>query len=40
MSKYANSEVLPDNLLDHRAVQAWCQLKPECFEPQKIEVLK
>src|SRR5438093_2923016 len=40
MSKYANKEVLPGNLLDHRAVKAWCRIKPECFEPQSIEVLK
>ena len=40
MSKYANKEVLPGNLLDHRAVKAWRRIKPECFEPQNIEVLK
>jgi len=40
VSKYANSELLPDNLLDHRAVQAWWRINPDCFEPQNIEVLK
>src|SRR5436190_3158513 len=40
VSKYASSEVLPENLLDHRAVQAWRRIKPECFEPQNIEILK
>src|SRR5213593_2775934 len=40
ISKYASQEVLPSNLLDHRAVQAWCRIKPECDEPQNIEILK
>src|SRR5213594_2084972 len=40
VNKTANSEVLPANLLDHRAVQAWRRIKPERFEPQNIEVLK
>src|SRR6266540_3318456 len=40
MSKYASAEVLPGNLQDHRAVKAWRQIRPECFEPQDIEILK
>src|SRR5438876_2333916 len=39
-TKYASREVLPGNLLDHRAVKAWCRIKPESFEPQNIEILK
>src|SRR2546428_1566950 len=38
VSKYASREVLPDNLLDHRAVKAWCRINPECCEPRAIEV--
>ena len=40
MSKHFSTEVLPDNLQDHRAVKAWRQIHPECFEPRSIEVLK
>ena len=39
-SKHANREILPANLLDHRAVKAWRRIQPESFEPQNIEVLK
>src|SRR5213593_1663759 len=40
ISKYASQEVLPSNLLDHRAVKAWCRIRPDCGEPQNIEILK
>src|SRR5213593_2636923 len=39
-SKHANREILPANLLDHRAVKAWRRVQPESFEPRNIEVLK
>jgi len=39
-SKHANREILPANLLDHRAVKAWRRIQPESFEPRNIEVLK
>src|SRR6266487_3633994 len=39
-SKHANGEILPANLLDHRAVKAWRRIQPESFEPRNIEVLK
>src|SRR5213592_385551 len=40
VSKYASQEVLPASLLDHRAVKAWRRIRPDCGEPQKIEILK
>jgi hypothetical protein len=40
VSKYARQEILPSNLLDHRAVQAWRRVRPDCCEPQNIEILK
>jgi hypothetical protein len=40
MSDHAAKEVLPANLSDHRAVQAWRQLQPASPAPQQIEILK
>src|SRR5881397_379600 len=40
MGNKAFKEVLPANLADHRAVQAWRQVGPESFEPEQIEILK
>jgi len=40
MSKPITSEVLPENLLEHRAVKAWSQLEPERVKPEAIEILK
>src|SRR5438477_3023837 len=40
MSKTVTTEILPENLLEHRAVKAWSQLEPERVEPESIEVLK
>ncbi len=36
----ATSEVLPERLAEHRAVQAWRRIGPEDFEPESIEILK
>lgn len=40
MSKPITTEILPDNLPDHRAVKAWAALKPARVEPDGIEILK
>ncbi len=40
MLKAVSSEVLPERLADHRAVQAWRQIGPEDFQPESIEILK
>jgi len=40
MSKPITNEVLPENLLEHRAVQAWSRLQPERIKPEAIEILK
>src|SRR5882724_12827005 len=40
MSKPITTEVLPQNLCEHRAVKAWGQLQPERVEPDSIEILK
>ena len=40
MPDHAAKEVLPANLQEHRAVQAWRKLKPEWFETDHIEILK
>src|SRR6266536_5667200 len=40
MSGRACLEVLPANLLDHRAVKAWRRAARDCSEPQSVEVLK
>ena len=40
MSRVNVIETLPDQLIDHRAVQAWSQLQPERVVPENIEVLK
>jgi hypothetical protein len=40
MHKGAPQEILPANLLDHRAVRAWQQLAAESSSPQNIEILK
>ena len=40
MSKSITTEILPENLLEHRAVKAWSQLEPERIEPETIAVLK
>src|SRR5439155_21239331 len=40
MSKTVTTEILPENLLEHRAVKAWSQLNRERVEPESIEVLK
>jgi len=40
MSKRITTEILPENLLTHRAVKAWSQLQPERIEPEDIEILK
>src|SRR6185369_6945112 len=39
-TKPAPTEVLPERLVEHRAVQAWSQLQPERVEPERIEILK
>src|SRR5881296_2207712 len=40
MSKRITREILPERLLEHRAVKAWSQLQPERVEPEGIEILK
>src|SRR5437773_5261934 len=40
MSKTVTTEILPENLLEHRAVKAWSQLEPERTEPEAIAVLR
>jgi hypothetical protein len=40
MSKNSANEVLPADLREHRAVKAWRQIGPECFEPEDIQILK
>src|SRR6266571_2970677 len=40
MSKSITSEVLPENLLDHRAVKAWRQLSTQWPLPVSVEVLQ
>src|SRR2546422_7690770 len=40
MSKRITREILPERLVEHRAVKAWSQLQPERVEPEKIEILK
>ena len=40
MSKSVSSEILPEQLAEHRAVRAWSRLEPEQVEPERIEVLK
>src|SRR6266699_4299956 len=40
MSKTVTTEILPEKLLEHRAVKAWSQLQPERVEPESIEILK
>src|SRR2546428_1420646 len=40
MSKNSANEVLPANLQEHRALKAWRQVRPECFEPENIQILK
>jgi len=40
MSKNSANELLPANLQEHRAVKAWRQIRPECFEPESIQILK
>ena len=40
MSKSVATEVLPDRLVEHRAVRAWSQLQPDHLEPTRIEILK
>ena len=34
------TEILPENLREHRAVKAWSRIEPRCVEPEKIEILK
>ena len=34
------TEILPENLREHRAVKAWSRLEPRCVGPEKIEILK
>src|SRR5438034_672475 len=40
MSKPITTEVLPQNLCEHRAVKAWGQINPKRVEPDGIEILK
>ena len=40
MSKPITTEVLPERLTEHRAVQAWSRLDPERISPDGIEILK
>ncbi|HEY6169562.1 MAG TPA: aminoglycoside phosphotransferase family protein [Verrucomicrobiae bacterium] len=40
MSDHARKEVLPANLMEHRAARAWRQVWPEWREPTGIEILK
>jgi aminoglycoside phosphotransferase (APT) family kinase protein len=40
MHDHASKEALPANLQEHRAFKAWRQFRPECAEPQQIEILK
>jgi hypothetical protein len=40
MSKTVATEVLPDQLMEHRAVRAWNQLQTDHPEPTRIEILK
>ena len=40
MSKSITTEILPENLIDHRAVKAWRQLSPEWPLPMSVEVLQ
>ena len=40
MSKSVATEILPERLVEHRAVQAWSQLQPDRVEPTRIEILK
>ena len=40
MPKSVASEVLPERLVEHRAVRAWSQLQPDHAEPTRIEILK
>ena len=40
MSKSVATEVLPERLVEHRAVRAWSQLQPDRVEPTRIEILK
>src|SRR2546422_6792929 len=40
MPKPITSKILRENLLAHRAVGAWSQLRPERVEPEDIEILK
>ena len=40
MSKPITTEIQPEKLREHRAVQIWSGLQPRRVEPEKIEVLK
>jgi hypothetical protein len=40
MPEAATQERLPERLSDHLAVKAWCQIRPDQFVPEKIEILK
>src|SRR5881296_1146356 len=40
VSKPITTEILPDNLLNHRAVRAWATLKPPRVKPEAIETLR
>ncbi|PYJ99271.1 MAG: hypothetical protein DME23_09995, partial [Verrucomicrobia bacterium] len=40
MSRSVVTEVLPERLVEHRAVRAWSQLQPDRVEPTRIEILK
>src|SRR6185369_5977161 len=40
MSRPVTSEVLPERIEEHRAVQAWRQIQQDRFEPKNIQILK
>jgi hypothetical protein len=40
MSKLPTTEVMPERLVEHRAVRAWSQLKAAQVEPERIDILK
>ena len=40
MSRPVTTEVLPEQLEEHRAVKAWRQIQSDRFEPKKIQIVK
>jgi len=40
MYKPVTTEVLPEQLEEHRAVKAWRQIQSDRFEPKNVQILK